>query len=548
MGDISPIKLEDHHHPRHPEQRSEGFRHHPHEGRPDGDRHHQYLKQQGNGGPPPVDFPAPQYGHETTRTTHHQHRSAPATYNANGYSTTASNPFFVLRSVRKAFDQCAYKLPCLYDQDVCPVHLSHYASSIHRFEDHADRMGYHEMELACRRVESAVHAFGGYTTVRPMTRSNQAIFRDRNSSEKEYYDKSFHQRYVVAGNHISWEVESNPPVRCHPGSLENGGHEQYLRYHHNDNHGDEDGRPNGGPGAGIMESPGGSSGSVVPMDSQQQKMKYRCKLCGQLKQNHNCPYQQSLQRSIAVMVYPAVNAFTACEPGVLTKPLSEMNNFVSYDDALSPDPYHHNGEGVSPEVPAMDGRGTHVTPETTKTRLLHHSPESSLSTHSGHHHHPPRQSTTGPSPHRGGRKRSHDQVETATASTTPPATDRTTVRPTPYFVPSTLTLRPEHYRAVAPRKPKSGGGSSNEEYQYPHVPLTFQERKRLSDTVFFLSKEIPTMTSPVASLLRMGREKGEWDLAVAQVLAQLVVALYCAEGDYCLDGLQRYLLDIGISC
>jgi len=66
-------------------------------------------------------------------------------------------------------------------------------------------------------------------------------------------------------------------------------------------------------------------------------LKYRCKLCGAYKQGHICPYRKSLQRTIGVMMCPAVNAYSSVEPGVLIPFLSEMNNFVpygktSYDD------------------------------------------------------------------------------------------------------------------------------------------------------------------------------------------------------------------------
>ena len=42
--------------------------------------------------------------------------------------------------------------------------------------------------------------------------------------------------------------------------------------------------------------------------------------------------------------------------------------------------------------------------------------------------------------------------------------------------------------------------------------------------------------------------KNMWDLAIAELLTQLIVALYCQEGDRCLDGLQNYLLYLGVSC
>lgn len=120
----------------------------------------------------------------------------------------------------------------------------------------------------------------------------------------------------------------------------------------------------------------------------------------------------------------------------------------------------------------------------------------------------------------------------------------------------TLGLRPEHYRAVTPRTPhRNSSGLKTEErddkeedsFQYPHVPLTFLGRKRLTDTLFYLSQSIPSVTTDVASLLRMARANEEWDLAVAEVLTQVVVCIHCAEGDFRLNGLKNYLLKIGIA-
>jgi hypothetical protein len=227
------------------------------------------------------------------------------------------------------------------------------------------------------------------------------------------------------------------------------------------------------------------------------------------------------------MVYPAINAFTASEPGMLTKSLSEMNNFVSYD--LKPDS-------------AQTKLQHHVTPESNKSRDKVFSPQSSLSTTES--------SSMGPFgnnrkklmynwyPHQAPTRVSSDkrtiyhQNEYATAN-------RPNKKP---FVRS-LTLRPEHYRAVTPRSKEKESS-----YSYPNVPLTFRERKQLSDSLFFLSKEIPSMTIHVASLLRIAREKDEWDLSVAELLTQIIVGVFCREGDHQLDGLRDYLLHLGISC
>lgn len=276
----------------------------------------------------------------------------------------------------------------------------------------------------------------------------------------------------------------------------------------------------------------------------------RCKLCGQLKQNHNCTFRQSLQRSIGVQVFSAVNAFTAREPGSLAPALSKMNNFVSYDSGHSSHPpseegisrvdSHHNS--ASQREPAST-----VTPQSIREGGLTeiHSPQSSLSTNSqdmspdgmqnaarNHHYHVNFSSTAAA----GNRKRSHSHFLEGQAK--------------PFhhmaFCPS-VALRPEHYRAVTPchSTPINGSGGG---YQYPPVPLTFAERKRLSDTLFCFCKEIPGMMSDCAAILREAREKDDWDQAVAELLTQVVVGLYCGEGDSQLDGLQQYLLTLGASC
>lgn len=108
-----------------------------------------------------------------------------------------------------------------------------------------------------------------------------------------------------------------------------------------------------------------------------------------------------------------------------------------------------------------------------------------------------------------------------------------------------LQLLPEQYRAVtrSNKNPKPVGG-----YEYPAIELTFEERKKLSDSLFVLSREIPFLTEECSLILSEARAEDLWDLAVAELLTQLVVGLYCQEGDRCLDGLQQYLLYLGISC
>ena len=276
----------------------------------------------------------------------------------------------------------------------------------------------------------------------------------------------------------------------------------------------------------------------------------RCKLCGQPKQNHNCTFRQSLQRNIGVQVYSAVNAYTACEPGSLAPTLSKMNNFVSYDSTQGTPPAEENGY---PQTADVHHYPSTVTPQSMRegSGVMVHSPQSSLSTHtqemsppnSGSHskdgryhvHFSHRESM-----HSDDRNRSQVQVKERHGQHFHLAA----------FAPS-VALRPEHYRAVTPfhgEKSSTSASMNGGNYNYPPVPLTFRERKRMSDTLFYFAKEIPNMTSGCAGVLHEAREKNEWDQAVAELLTQVIVGLYCGEGDAQLEGLQQYLLTLGVSC
>jgi hypothetical protein len=46
-------------------------------------------------------------------------------------SGSVSNPFYVLRSVRQAFQGCKYLLPCLSEQDVCTVNITTVGHILH---------------------------------------------------------------------------------------------------------------------------------------------------------------------------------------------------------------------------------------------------------------------------------------------------------------------------------------------------------------------------------------------------------------------------------
>jgi hypothetical protein len=140
VGDISPIKLVGHGGPDHSRQRTHTGYHRPRESMPAATN---YASRAG-------------YGHCAHPYEQYQHGQHPVPYGwgqEEGYGVPASgnvrrsNPFFVLRSVHKAFTACSYLLPCLQERDLCPVNLSHISNIRH----------YHEVRLEGITRVSAVN-------------------------------------------------------------------------------------------------------------------------------------------------------------------------------------------------------------------------------------------------------------------------------------------------------------------------------------------------------------------------------------------------------
>ena len=413
-----------------------------------------------------------------------------------------------------------------------------------------------DLSISIRRVESAICAFGG--TLRP--------------SRAQCIDDSLQNEITVTAVRATWAHKDHPPGRRTEHSFAQNVSTSVAVNTKNDQLAAND--------HSRKSSQNSSSASSDGASQDPSKLKYRCKRCGQLKQNHVCPYQQPLQRSIGVMVYPAVNSYSAAEPGVIAPSLSKMNNFISYDDSdQGGDP---PSDHVTQQHPKVDDRnpfivhGATVTPESLRGAFRgeahFHSPQSSLSAQSiddpVSHHPGPLNSSNSKHDTRRLLKRPHGHMMESSMSPCRYESSRSAP-----FVAS-VSLRPEQYRAVTPftkdglAKQVAGGSNSIADstgaplststapiatttkmrYHYPAVALSFAERKRLSDTLFHLSQEIPTVTSDCATILRLARQNNEWDIAVAELLTQVVVALYCGEGDVRLDGLQQYLLSIGVSC
>jgi hypothetical protein len=107
-----------------------------------------------------------------------------------------------------------------------------------------------------------------------------------------------------------------------------------------------------------------------------------------------------------------------------------------------------------------------------------------------------------------------------------------------------IELKPEQFRIISPTISASRSGS----YTYPSLPLPYAQRKRLSDNLFALSKEVPQLTDECAVVLREAREKDMWDLAVAELMTQVVIIIHCNEADTRMEGLRSYLLTLGVAC
>eukprot|EP00523_Entomoneis_sp_CCMP467_P000400 CAMPEP_0168750854 /NCGR_PEP_ID=MMETSP0724-20121128/17508_1 /TAXON_ID=265536 /ORGANISM="Amphiprora sp., Strain CCMP467" /LENGTH=580 /DNA_ID=CAMNT_0008798931 /DNA_START=549 /DNA_END=2288 /DNA_ORIENTATION=+ len=424
----------------------------------------------------------------------------PCDCNGNAHAPV-SNPFFVMRFAASAFANVKYKLPCLKGPNSRPIVNMNGHGKIRQYRSHI--CCELDTKTATLRVEASICAFGGtvqYSKDNPM-QGHGKIFREQSpaASKLSAYEQSLPNRYSMNGSRISWDVEENPPIHIVTAKDNEGDASRSVVRNNNTRNSHE-------------ASPTGETTSVSRdgvEDTSSGKTKYRCKRCGQLKNNHVCPYRQPLQRSIGIMVYPALNSFTAFEPGQVAPPLTNMNNFVSYSGDSEGTSHAHptpTGASVQPTMGVYQTAAS-ITPEgysglNSWASYRPPSPQTSLSGHSDE------TMEKGPK-----KKRAHDEVADAMSET--PAKRN-------LFV-SSINLQPEHYRSVNTESFESDVSSP---FEYPAIPLTFSERKRLSDTLFFLSKEVPTLTQDCALLLREARENDEWDTAVAELMTQVIIGLF----------------------
>jgi len=558
-----------------------------------------------------------------------------------------------------------------------------------------------------------------------------------NNAPKSYYEKILNQRFYESENHLSWENEEHPPIELISDDDDNDNNESNnsINKEINKNNNDmtvikkEDDNDDSKENINIKddnedadkkkemvlkrklsdvtsssikhqydntnkkskndnkEDSKSSKDSTAKKSNDKSKMKYRCKLCGQPKQNHVCPYQQSLQRSIGINVYPVVNAFTADEPGMLATPLQEMNNFVllgKTDDSrsgsdinssggthassygnnnrvISPGridtvdsfnqhhqnytphrspygQYHHNPYGhsnspnnITPEVAALRSTRISHSDASQQNNNLVLSPGSSVSFSP---HGTPHRSisnsrdkrnfiTPSSSARSMNRNNNNKMLLSNSRSSIPPGTPHSNrfgyssssiSSPHPHNqqqhnnnmnsssgyardsnntnnAPSTelqsysslfldtMEIKHEQYRIITPHRRQKNQQQkikkpNNNIYTYLPLPLPYTQRKKLSDTLFSLSKEIPQLTDECAMVLREAREYDMWDQAVAELMAQIVVIVHCSNDNVNdnntmstsrnssknvvevnnkreenrLIGLKKYLLILGIAC
>lgn len=350
---------------------------------------------------------------------------------------TTGNPYQVIRSVRQLILSFKYSLPCVQDPStVTTREYRHPPLRQYRPPILSDK----DIAVGTRRVEAAVCAFGGTIIPRnPYTRAFASANRIR-------YERQFPNRFTQKGSRISWDVEDDPPVPAAYDLDSSTPNDRRVRIvsdmdstipgrpTYPANRGTEDNNDTNSDATSTVGNCASSPGSGDDGSKEDSsKLKYRCKLCGQPKQNHSCPYRPSLQRSIGVMVYPAINSYTADEPGRIAPPLTKMNNFVSYDsDQGSYDRDYcrsfqlqsrSHPNAVTPE--SLHGTGNHF-----------HSPQSTLSAHSDDSHFQPSRHLELAQVENVLGKRSYDSLLHG--------------RETNHslFVAS-VSLRPEHYRSIS---------------------------------------------------------------------------------------------------
>lgn len=203
-----------------------------------------------------------------------------------------------------------------------------------------------DLAAAKRRIQSTICAFGGsinskkeneddaivekFVTFTKDT-SKSSIFRSRSCSpsstsssksagqkrkreiksimRREKYEETLRDQYFENGDRLSWDVQ-------HSLKLSLSGAKTF------------DEEDNSDTSSSKQDDAEADIVASADIEVEKRPIRYKCTLCGALKKKHVCANRPTILRSIGVNVYPAVNAYTADEPGELATPLSQMNNFI----------------------------------------------------------------------------------------------------------------------------------------------------------------------------------------------------------------------------
>mmetsp|Transcript_10654 Transcript_10654/g.13484 ORF Transcript_10654/g.13484 Transcript_10654/m.13484 type:complete len:716 (+) Transcript_10654:229-2376(+) len=474
----------------------------------------------------------------------------------------------ILRGYRQAFTNFSFLLPGLKSSVLQTLHkssnreigITSYGS------DKSFVLSPYEVIIAKRRLKSAVLAFGGnMTSSIPKLNHNDSsnlssIFRSKGddatmtaskTSEEIKYEKQMSLRYFANETRISWDVEESPHVGN--GRSEETSDSSIHQSFSMSNTGIDTLKTNDE----LTSSPSIENSQSEEMETKTDetvnsevdakssndgpKIRYRCKLCGQPKQNHTCPYQKSLQRSIGTMSYSALNSHESSEPGKLAPSLIEMNNFVNIEEDNvneAPQPYAITPNKLSLDAAADSfGQSTSLRNNVTESRSLSYK-FSHLDSVESTNHNIGSLSSYSNSEYmvslKGKRRRIAIKSSFGNKASDEMSQD--------VLFLDKMEIKPQQYRMVS-----TDSSKSDTSYVYPTIPLTYGQRTCMSDSLFNLTKERSGLTDACAEILRDVKET-TWDLAVAELMTQTLVILHCPIGDRTLNGLRRYLLSMGISC
>ncbi len=360
-----------------------------------------------------------------------------------------------------------------------------------------------------RRLHSAVIAFGGN-----INKHKLQMLSPFNNNRGNAYGSGLEKRFFDNQTRLSWDVEERAPAEIENGvnfisSLDKSSSDDPLSTEDKTSKSfDDEDRES------ILEFGRSMSYSSSKKLQDIPKTRYRCKLCGQPKQNHICPYQQSLQRNIGTMSYPALNSFECSEPGKLAPSLSDMNNFVTNieDDQIE--------QGISIKSSFKEGPKWNPL-EDPNTKTLPISPSTN---------------------ERSFLSKLKNKKRKISIMSSCVKTGSAEYSKDKLMLPKGDS-KPEHYKEISTTA-SAGHGS----YVYPTLPLTYMQRHSMSDSLFNLCKERFGLVEECSQVLDNAKLSNSWDLAIAELTTQILFILYCTLGDRTVESLHKYLLLMGISC